>query len=279
MQLILDIMTTAFYEVKESGSYLLFYLLALGLGVLVVWNRFRGVEANSEWIREETGQQIQIWPFLFSLLALILVAANPLCIWILNKISPIQGQYEKSWSLLLVLFVIAYAVVCFHDFLSEPKQRIILTVGMIILTGLAGTSYGILSRSGQQEDSSGECEAAEMVRDILEDTLELREKPLLAAAPLTEYMAVYCPEVILLYGKDLYTPNLDLGIMDAYPEELLGIYEAMKNPEENVEHLAQMAYLYDCGVMVLDAFEKPPKQVGGFLLYGQTEDYTVYRVR
>lgn len=278
MQLILEIMTTAFYEVKESGSYLLFYLLALGMGILVTWNRYRGTEAGNEWISKEEGKEIQIWPFLYSLLALVLVAANPLCVWVMNKVSPIQGQYERSWSLLLLLFLIAYAVVCFYDFLEDPKQKVILAVGMILLTGLAGTSYGILS-SGEVQTTDGEREAAQVVTQLLEETSDLREKPLLAAAPLGEYLAVTCPQVRLLYGKDLYTPNLDLGIMDAYPEELLGIYEAMKNPEENIEHLTQMAYLYDCGVLVVDGWEDAPKQAGNFILHEQTEDYIVYRAR
>ncbi len=278
MQLILEIMTTAFYEVKESGSYLLFYLLALGMGILVTWNRYKGTEVGKEWISKEEGRQIQIWPFLYSLLALVLVAANPLCVWMMNKVSPIQGQYERSWSLLLLLFLIAYAVVCFYDILEDPKQKVILAVGMFMLTGLAGTSYGILS-SEEVQTTDGEREAAQVVTQLLEETSDLREKPLLAAAPLGEYLAVTCPQVRLLYGKDLYTPNLDLGIMDAYPEELLGIYEAMKNPEENIEHLAQMAYLYDCGILVVDGWEEAPKQAGNFILHEQTEDYMVYRAR
>ena len=278
MQLILEIMTTAFYEVKESGSYLLFYLLALGMGILVTWNRYKGTEVGKEWISKEEGRQIQIWPFLYSLLALVLVAANPLCVWMMNKVSPIQGQYERSWSLLLLLFLIAYAVVCFYDILEDPKQKVILAVGMFMLTGLAGTSYGILS-SEEVQTTDGEREAAQVVTQLLEETSDLREKPLLAAAPLGEYLAVTCPQVRLLYGKDLYTPNLDLGIMDAYPEELLGIYEAMKNPEENIEHLAQMAYLYDCGILVVDGWDEAPRQVENFILHEQTEDYMVYRAR
>ena len=279
MQAIWDIIREAFSVAKEAGSYLLFYLLALGLGMIVAWDRYhnKNNEERTNWILEEAGKRIQLWPFLFSLLALGLVA-NPLCIWLLNKISPIQGQYEQSWALLLILFLIAHGTVCFYDMLAEHKQRTILVLGMVILTGLAGSSYGILSQRQSETFYAGEKAVAELVLELRQDENLLDGKAVLAADAVTEYLAAFYPEVLLLYGKDLYTPNLDLGIMDAYSEELLGIYEAMKNPEENLEHLAEMALLYDCGILVVEHFEKAPGKAGSFLLQEKTQDYLVYRI-
>lgn len=279
MQIIVDVMMTAFLAVKESGSYLLFYLLAIGLGLIVAWDRYANKKNEDNWMLEETKKQIQLWPFLFSLLALILVVANPVCIWIMNKITPIQGQYERSWVLLMAPFLVAHGVVCFFSMLTEQRLKNILVLGMVILIGLAGSSYGILSERQSEEASTGERQAVEAILEILSDESDMAEKPVLAANAVIEYSAVYSPGIPLLYGKDLYTPNLDLGIMDAYSPELMGIYEAMKHPEENLELLAEMALLYDCGIIVVDNFEKAPRRAGSFTLYEETQDYLIYQVR
>ncbi|MBR4983803.1 MAG: hypothetical protein IKY94_14760, partial [Lachnospiraceae bacterium] len=73
MKEIIRIMLSAFQETKESGSYMLFYLLALGLGLAVAWDRYGKTEMEDNWMVEEAKKQIQLWPFLYGLLSLVLV--------------------------------------------------------------------------------------------------------------------------------------------------------------------------------------------------------------
>ena len=111
----MEIILSTFQESKEKGSYLLFYLLALGLGLAVAWDRYGKTEIEDNWMVEEAKKQIQLWPFLYGLLALVLVVMNPLAVWIFNKVTPIAGQYYKIWGLLLFLFLCSknYAVYFF----------------------------------------------------------------------------------------------------------------------------------------------------------------------
>ena len=80
----------------------------------------------------------------------------------------------------------------------------------------------------------------------------------------------------VLYGKDIYTANMDLGIMDGYDSSLMGLYEAMKNSKENMEQIAESAYLYDCHVLVVDSFENAPDQVGNYRLEKETGKYLIF---
>ncbi len=270
MQIIWEMMADTFTRTKEAGSYLLFYLLALGLGLVVAWDRYGKSKTGDNWMVEEAKRRIRLWPFLFGLCSLVLVAANPVSIWILNKFTPMEGQFHKVWPLLLLLFLVAYGGVCFMSLLGEQRQRNILLLGFILLIGLAGSSYGFLSTWQGEEAYRNE-------QQVMAVILEQEDKGLmLAPERVLEYTAMYEPSVTLLYGKDLYTPNLDLGIMDGYPSELLDVYEAMKKPGENLELLQEMALLYDCRIVVLDYFDEAPKKLGEFRYVGETKNYLVY---
>ena len=137
MRAILEIMISTFQQTKESGSYVLFYFLALGLGLAVAWDRYSATKMEDNWMVEVAKKKIQLWPFLYGLCAMILVVANPLAIWIFNRLTPIAGQYYKVWSILLFLFLCAYGIVCFLSLLRERTQQIILIGGFVVLIGLA----------------------------------------------------------------------------------------------------------------------------------------------
>ena len=87
----MKIMISTFQENKAAGSYTLFYLLALGLGLAVAWDRYGKTELEDNWMVEEAKKQIQLWPFLYGIVALLLVVMNPLVIWGINKLTPIAG--------------------------------------------------------------------------------------------------------------------------------------------------------------------------------------------
>lgn len=276
MQMIVEQLGTTFAQAKEVGSYFLFYLLALGLGLMIAWERYGNSKTGDNWMVEEAKKKIQLWPFLFGLCSLVLVVANPFSLWILNKILPLQGQYEKLWSLLLFLFLIVYGVVCFVSLLAEQEKKNIVVIVFVFFIGLAGSCYGLLSDRQGEEAYSQEREVVAILQEVFVRKPETEAAPLLAPARVLEYTAIYEPKLQLLYGKDMYTPYLDLGIMDTYPEELLGVYEAMQSPGENLELLGQMAHLFDCRVMVLDYFDEAPSQIAQFVLYDQTRDYLIY---
>lgn len=270
MREILNVMLSTFQESKEAGSYFLFYLLSLGLGLSVAWDRYGKTEMKDNWMVEEAKKQIQLWPFLYAILALVLVVINPVVVFLFHKITPVTGQYYKMWSLLLLLFICAYGFVCFLSILREKKQKMILVAGFVVLIGLAGSSYGLLSQRHGKDAYEEEAVVIEYVK------VAGKEARLLATDSILEYAGVYEPQIQVLYGKDLYTPNLDLGIMDAYPPELLSLYEAMKNPQDCMGEIANIAALYDCDVIVVNRFEEVPDKAGAYYKEEETSNYLIY---
>ena len=270
MMEIVEIIFDTFQESKEKGSFALFYLLALGLGLAVAWDRYGKEEMEDNWMVEEAKKQIQLWPFLYGLLAMLLVVMNPLAMALINKLTPIAGQYYKVWSLLLFLFLCAYGMVCFLSILREKKQRILVAVGFVVLIGLAGSGYGLTSKRYSKVDFAEEAAVVQIIRERDEDAL------ILATEPVLEYLGVYEPRMKVLYGKDIYTANLDLGIMDAYPAELAYLYEAVKQPEGAMGEISNMALMYDCDVLVMKKFENSPDKAGVYYKKEVTENYILY---
>ena len=271
MREILEVMLSTFQESKGSGSYVLFYLLALGLGLAVAWDRYGKTKMEDNWMVEEAKKQIQLWPFLYGLVAMVFVVANPVVIWILNRLTPMKGQYYKTWSILLFLFICAYGIVCFLSLLREQKQQIILIGGFVVLIGLAGSGYGILADRVSKNDYAKEALVVEWISEAAERTAKI-----LATDEVLEYIGVYEPHLIVLYGKDLYTPNLDLGIMDAYPPEMLQLYESMKQPEGRMGEISKEALRYDCDVIVVKNMENAPDKAGVYYKRECMDNYIVY---
>lgn len=270
MMEMIEIIFSTFQESKEKGSFVLFYLLALGLGLAVAWDRYGKNEIEDNWMVEEAKKQIQLWPFLYGLLALLLVAMNPLAIWIINKVTPIAGQYYKVWSLLLFLFLCAYGMVCFLSILREKKQRIWVTLGFVALIGLAGSGYGLTAERSNKQDYVEEATVIQMIQEAKGDAL------VLATDSILEYVGVYEPQMRVLYGKDIYTANLDLGIMDVYPQELMNLYEAVKQPQGAMGEISNVAAMYDCDVLVIRRFENAPDKAGAYYKKEVTENYILY---
>lgn len=270
MMEMIDIIFSAFQESKEKGSFTLFYLLALGLGLAVAWDRYGKTEMEDNWMVEEAKKQIQLWPFLYGLLALLLVAMNPFAIWFWNKFTPVAGQYYKIWGLLLFLFLCAYGMVCFLSILREKKQKVLVALGFVILIGLAGSGYGLTAERHGRDAFEEEAKVVQMIRSKNENAL------ILATDSMLEYVGVYVPEMRVVYGKDIYTANMDLGIMDMYPQELMNLYEAVKNPKGAMGEISNVAVMYDCDALVMKKFENAPDKAGVYYKQKETENYILY---
>ena len=270
MREIIKIMISTFQQTKESGSYALFYFLALGLGLAVAWDRYSKTKIEDNWMLEEAKKKIQLWPFLYGLCAMMLVVANPLAILMFHKLTPIAGQYYKVWGILLFLFLSAYGVVCFLGLLRDRTQKVILIGAFAVICGLAGSGYGILAdrvgTSGYKEEKI----VAQWILEKDEDAL------VLATDKILEYVGVYEPQISVLYGKDIYTANMDLGILDSYSPELMQLYESMKHPENAMGEISNVAYLFHCDVIVVKAFENAPDKAGVYYKREMTDNFIIY---
>ena len=264
------IMLAAFGEAKEKGSYVLFYLLALGLGLAVAWDRYGKSKAEDNWMVEEAKKQIQLWPFLYGLLALLLVVMNPLAIWLFNKKTAMEGQYNKVWGILLFLFVCAYGMVCFLSILREQKQKLVVVFGFVMLIGISGSSYGLMAERPGRENYGEEKKVVEFLQQNQPEGL------IVATGSFLEYVCVHEPQMKVLYGKDMYTRPLDMGIKEAYPTQVNYLYELMKQPMGAMGELSRWAALCDCDVIVITYFENAPDKAGQYYKKEMAPGYLVY---
>ena len=271
MKQIIDMMFSSYEASKQGGSYFLFYILALGLGLAISWDRYSKTDTKDKWMLEGAKQKIQLWPFLYGLCSLFFIVGNPVAVWILDKIHPLEGNYFKLWSLLLFTFLSSYAIVCFLSLIREDGKKVVLLLGFIVLISLSGNFYGLLSSRGDEEKSENKQQVIEYLEQEKKEEIRL-----MGAEEIIEFVGIHMPRVQLVYGKDLYTPGMDLGILDAYDPGLLAVYEAMKNPAEQIEIILEAAVYYDCNTLIFSNYEEPPNQLGAYKRKETIGNYVIY---
>ena len=256
MQGIIDVMLQAFNSIKAEGSY--FILMFAALYVLYRIN----------------GKRNQ-WYIYYILLTLLLVVANPLTVLILSKAFPVLGSYNVFMLMIPALMVIPFAAAELLDKAKDEKQTLVWLLLIAVVIGLSGNLFGLYSNT-----NINKCTMEQ--KAILANVEELQEQQsvlVVADESILPFVSTEIPEVQLLYGRDLYQPGMDLGIVDGYSEELLSFYEAMKNPEDTITDILAMADLYGCNTVIVKQFEEAPKKLGHFAQYTNTENYIVYTIQ
>ena len=257
MQGIIEVMTQVFNGIKAEGSY--FILMIAALYVLYRINSKRNQ-----------------WYIYYVLLTLVLVVANPLTIMVLAKAFPVLGSYTIFIMLVPVLMVIPFAAAELIDKTKDEKQALVWLLLIAVVIGLSGNLFGLYTNDSVSDRCTMEQKS---ILQTVEDLQE--EQPVLAVADesILPYVRTEIPSVQLLYGRDLYQPGMDLGIVDGYSEELLSFYEAMKNPEDTINDILAMADLYGCNTVIVKQFEDAPKEVGHFKQYRTTDNYILYTIQ
>ena len=254
MQGILDIMRAVYDSVRASGSYLILMIAAL-------YVLYRMNAKKNQWF------------IYYALFGLVLVCANPVLVLILSKAFPVLGAYTQFLLFVPVLFYIPFAVAEVFEKIFGKRQAAMLFIVLVLVIGISGNLYGLYQNDAMEVIPYGKAqeEAIECIRE---------EQPMLVAADesLLPYLRTKAPEISLLYGRDLYQPGLDLGIVDVYSEELLHFYEAMKNPEETISDILATADMYGCDMVVLKKFDDAPASLGHFTKTADTGTYIVYSV-
>ena len=257
MQGIIDVMTQVFNSIKAEGSY--FILMMAALYVLYRVN----------------GKRNQ-WYIYYVLLILVLVVANPLTVMILSKAFPVLGSYTIFMMLVPVLMGIPFAAAELIDKAKDEKQAFVWFLLIAVVIGLSGNLFGLYTNDAVSRKCTMEQKA------LLKSVEELQEEQAVLAVAdesILPYVRTEIPSVQLLYGRDLYQPGMDLGIVDGYSEELLSFYEAMKNPEDTITDILAMADLYGCNAVIVKQFENAPKELGHFKQYKTTDSYILYTIQ
>lgn len=255
MQGVLNTMMTVLDSVKASGSYLILLIAAL-------------------YVLYRVNTKKNQWYIYYALFSLVLVCLNPILVLILSTTFPVLGTYSTFLLFAPVLMYLPLAAAELYEKAKDNRQICILLILLIGVIGISGNIYGLY----QDPDREVLCYGEEQ-KEVIE--LIRGEQPTLVVADETilPFLRTKVPDVALLYGRDLYQPGMDLGIIDVYSEELLQFYEATKNPQDTIKDVLATADLYGCDMVILKSFEKAPEQMGHFTKIADTGQYLVYSVK
>lgn len=257
MQGIMNVMAQVYSSIKAEGSYFILMLAAL-----YILYRINGKKNQ--------------WYIYYILLVQVLVVSNPIVVMILSKAFPVLASYSVFMLLTPVLLVIPFATAEILERARDDKQGFVWLLMVVIVIALSGNLFGAYTSEARGQNSTTE---QRMVIRQLEEMQKQQPLYVVADESVLPFIRVEAPEVTLLYGRDLYQPGMDLGIVDMYSEELLSLYEAVKNPGETIEDILATADLYGCNAVVLKKFEDAPKQMGHFEQYYDSENYIIYSIQ
>ena len=255
MQGILNTMMTVYDSVRASGSYLILLFAAL-------YMLYRVNAKKNQWC------------IYYALFSLILVCANPVLVLILSKAFPVLGTYSHFLLFAPTLLYVPLAVAEIYERIRNNKQAIILVILMALVIGISGNLYGLYKSSVTEGYSYGDEQ-----QEIIELVKEQQPMLVVADESLIPFLRTKAPEISLLYGRDLYQPGMDLGIIDVYSEELLHFYEAMKNPKDTIKDILATADMYGCDMVIVKSFKKAPAKQGHYTKTADTEQYIIYSVQ
>jgi len=257
MRGVMDVMAQVCNATKAEGSYFILMLAAL-----YILYRINGKKNQ--------------WYIYYILLTQVLVVMNPVVVVILSKAFPVLESYSVFMLLTPVLMVIPFAAAELLEKAKDDKQGGVWLLVVAIVIALSGNLFGLYTSEAKGISSTTE------QREVISQLKELQQEQVLfvvADESVLPYVRTEAPEITLLYGRDLYQPGMDLGIVDMYSEELLSLYEAMKNPEDTMGDILATADLYGCNAVVVKKFEDAPEQMGHYEQYYDSENYIVYTIQ
>ena len=256
MQGILSVMQEVFDNTKSCGSY--FALLLAAIYILFRLN-----------------EKKNFWYTIYTVFVILLVCMNPFLVYGLSKAFPVLANYRVFVLIIPVLLIVPFALTELLDKVHDTAQSRILLVLMVLIIALAGNMFGLYQgNTDTKKVLSGE------EKEVIAYLEEAMPELIVADEELLPFLRTYGKEDFqLLYGRDLYQAGADFGIMDGYDEELLYLYEAMKNPAHTIKDALATAELYGCDTVVVKSFDKARKKYGHFTNVFETENYIVYSMQ
>lgn len=249
----INIMLDYFSRTKLAGSYFLLFLVSI---VLLYY------------LHKETN----VWLILYGIAILVIFVMNPIIVWALMLVFPALQAYEPITLLVPVLLYVPFAATELIETIKEKRVRYILGLILVLLISICGNTFGFFKDYSITEENKMTKEERNIAGflDEMEPELVLADQSLIPA--INEYGHM----IPLFYGRDLYTANMDTGIMDGYNEEAYTFFDVMKSSEENADFIVDTAYEYSCDIIVMSSFEDAPQTLGKYKLAGTTANYLIY---
>lgn len=241
---------------KLEGSYLL--LFAISIFVLYSVNKQRNK-----------------WLLMYPVLLLVFVVANPLTVWLLSTIFPVIRSYEPLTVLLPILIYIPFAITELLSGMKNAHERSIVAIVLFIFLSICGNLMGLFGGDTMTEANTYNSEK-ETIVEVVDKNVK---NCVIADEDIVPFINAYGDNVPMLYGQDLWTPGMDLGIMDEYDEDIVNLCFKMREPDKYAQDIFEEAFAYGCDIIITDKFEGAKVFMGPYNLETQTENYLIYKLR
>ena len=202
----IDIMLRYFSDTKLAGSYFLLFLVSI---VLLYY----------------LDRQKNRWFILYGISVLVVIVMNPVIMWVLMQMFGSLSSYGPVTLLVPILFYVPFAAAELNDSLKDVKQRRLVTAILVFLIFICGNMCGLIKDYSVYDNNISDSEEL----DIVGYLNGVRPNMILADEALIPVISSRGNALPLFYGRDLWTANMDTGIMDGYNEEAYTLFDAMKN--------------------------------------------------
>ena len=243
-----------FQSSKQAGSYFMLYLLCIILMYYLNKDKHK-------------------WFILYGIALMLVVVMNPFTVWLLSKAFGALAIYEPFTCLIPIFLYIPFTVAELLDSITDTKRRHILLLVIVFFISICGNLCGFYQKNTLAQTNVVSGEEADIV-----EYLEERQATLVLADEEIIPVITENTSVPLLYGKDMWTYGMDLGIQDGYTEAERELYEAMSEPEVKANYIASSAYECGCDIIVMKRFEGQTAYLGPYTIAKQTEGYLVYEI-
>lgn len=246
-------MNTYFSDSKLAGSYFMLFLVSIFLMYYLDKDKHK-------------------WFILYGIALLVVVVMNPFTVWILSKAFPALAIYGPFTILIPTLLYIPFTITELVDKFKTSKYRHLLWVALIFLICICGNLFGHYSKNTINDTNRYDDEKREIVSYLNEKQPEL----VLADETIVPFITDSGENVPMLYGKDMWTYGLDMGIMDSYTEEEVRLYHAMEDAKLKADYIADTAQEFGCDIIVVKRYDDAAAYIGNYIMAKQTENYLIY---
>lgn len=182
---------------------------------------------------------------------------NPLTAMLVQKVLGVRYHYANVSLLLPVLPLIAYvAAELVLSIKAKGAVRGAAVFGLAAALMLAGSVYPYGARAGIEKYSEASWGAdSPEIKGILEAAGELEKEgqiPFLSAPKeIMERIRRYDPDIVLVYGRNLWQPDTLNYVMDGYTEVEVALFAHMEEEAFGVQKTAMLSLSLGCNLIAL----------------------------
>lgn len=298
MKSLMDAMTAGWQQYTQGGMYIGLYFAAMLFLWLVCYDRFK---------KNENSGKRMLFLYAFGVTVLVLF---PLSAFVLLKYQSAFFTYSQLFLLIPMLPVMAWGMTELLTWFKEsflPSKEVpgfvkkrpwLCEIVLVSVLGFILWMAGSLSAANHVTTlSSNQYKIPEKVLEVLQvletaEEIDLEKDIVVAPDEVLEYARAYSGELKLLYGRNMWQPELNAYTYDTYNGDLQKVHYWLNstvyglfgvNTEISSERAFQILDNNQCTVLVLTHSQVAEEEISGlaaangYVEIGETDVYVILK--